>query len=192
MAGTIWGEKIGIRRLRPSDAPALRRMMLDPEVADLLFEEMGGPLPSPFAMAVGILSNLLANRPEWGIVTLQGRFIGEVRLWRVSEANRSAMLTIFIGDHACWGRGYGTEAINLLLLEAFNRMNLHRVELHVFGFNVRAIRSYEKVGFIVEGTRREALARGGRKHDIVIMGILRDEFLSRAVGRPGAPLLRQL
>lgn len=186
MAGVIWGEKAGIRPLAPGDAGALHRFMTDPEVGHLLYEETSGVFPGPALLAVNIWLNSLAPRPEWAIVNEQGRFIGVVRLWRISERNRSAMLTIYIGDKGHWGRGYGSDALRLVLREAFGPMDLHRVELHVFEFNQRAIRSYEKVGFVHEGVRRQALRRGGRYFDILVMGITREEFFARERERAAA------
>lgn len=179
MGSIQWGEKAGIRPPRPGDAVALHRFMTDPEVAHLLYEEKMGPVPGPLAMAAAIWFASLSFRPEWSIVDERGRFIGAIRLWRISERNRSAMLTIFIGERSHWGKGYGSDALRLALREAFGPMDLHRVELHVFEYNHRAIRSYEKVGFIREGVRRQALLRGGRYYDILVMGITREEFAAR-------------
>ncbi|MFZ5816598.1 MAG: GNAT family N-acetyltransferase [Bacillota bacterium] len=179
MGGILWGEKAGIRPLRPGDAGALHRFMVDPEVGHLLYEEKSGPVPGPLALAASLWLSALSGRPEWAIVDERERFIGVVRLWRISERNRSAMLTIFIGDRSYWGRGYGSDALRLALREAFGPMDLHRVELHVFEFNHRAIRSYEKVGFVREGVRRQALLRGSRWYDILVMGITREEFAAR-------------
>ncbi|MEW8977876.1 MAG: GNAT family protein [Symbiobacterium sp.] len=186
MAGVIWGEKAGIRPLRPRDASALHRFMTDPEVGHLLYEEKSGPVPGPLLLAFTLWLNSLAPRPEWAIVDEKERFIGVVRLWRISERNRSAMLTIFIGEPAYWGRGYGSDALRLVLREAFGPMDLHRVELHVFEFNQRAIRSYEKVGFVHEGVRRQALLRNGHYYDILVMGITRPEFFAREQERQSA------
>lgn len=192
LRGTLWGELVGIRYLRPGDAPTLRRMMMDPEVAHLLFEEIAGPPPSALMMGLAIAMGRLAGRPEFAIVERSGRLIGAVRLWRISPRNRSAMLTIFIGDKSRWGKGYGTDALRLVLRHAFGPMELHRVELHVFDFNHRAIRSYEKAGFVQEGTRRQALFRDGRYHDILVMGVLREEFLAREIERRSDAVARVL
>lgn len=192
LRGTIWGELVGIRQLRPADAGALRRMVLDPEVAHLLFEEMGGEPPSTLMLAVLIGLNRLSGRPDFAIVERSGRLIGSVRLWRISPRNRSAMLTVFIGDKTRWGRGYGTDALRVVLRQAFGPMGLHRVELHVFDYNARAIRSYEKAGFVREGARREALSRDGRYHDILVMGVLREEFLAREIERRSGAIGRVL
>jgi len=72
------------------------------------------------------------------------------------------------------------------LREAFGPMDQHRVELHVFDFNKRAIRSYEKAGFVHEGVRRQALRRGRRCYDILVMGITRREFYAREQQRAAA------
>lgn len=183
MQGVTWGDVIGIRPLRPSDAGALRRFVMDPDVAHLLFEEVGGEPPSVLALALVIGFQSLAGQVEFGIVERGGRLVGSVKLWRISEKNRSAMLTIFIGEQKVWNRGYGTDALRLILRHAFGNLGLNRVELNVFDFNVRAIRCYEKVGFVREGVRRDALLRGGHYHDIVVMGVLREEFFARELER---------
>ncbi len=176
--GIIWGDVVGIRPLLPQDAGTVRRFALDTEVADLLFEDAGGPIPSTMTLAAMIAVQWLNGRPDFAIVDRAKAMIGVVRLWRVSDRNKSAMLTIFIGGRGNWGRGFGTDALRVLLRQAFGPMNLHRVELNVFDFNERAIRSYEKVGFVREGSRREALSRRGIFHDIVVMGILKPDFLA--------------
>ena len=72
--------------------------------------------------------------------------------WRI----RSAEFGIMIGDKTYWNRGYGTEAVRLLCQHGFNTLNLNRIFLHVFENNPRAIRAYEKAGFILEGRERQA------------------------------------
>ncbi|MNL60802.1 Acetyltransferase (GNAT) family protein [compost metagenome] len=61
--------------------------------------------------------------------------------------HETGTLRILIGAHDCWGKGYGTEAVRLLVTHGFERLKLREIVLGVFDFNVRAIRSYEKVGF---------------------------------------------
>lgn len=184
--GITWGEVVGIRPLGPLDAAAIRRFVLDPEVAYLLFEEKGGEPPSALLLGTMIFFSRMASRPDYAIVDRKGKLIGSVRLWRVSEANRSAMLTIFIGEKSRWNQGCGTDALRLMLHQAFGPMGLNRVELHVFAFNERAVRSYEKAGFVREGSRRKALLRGKEYHDILVMGCLREEFFAREAERRAA------
>jgi RimJ/RimL family protein N-acetyltransferase len=81
-----------------------------------------------------------------------------------------------IGDKTYWTQGYGTEAVRLLIKHGFNSLNLNRIFLRVFENNPRAIRAYEKAGFVHEGRERQAEFRDGRYIDVLLMSILKDEF----------------
>ena len=106
------------------------------------------------------------------------RIIGMTGLQRIDFKDSNAELVI--GEAEEWGRGLGTEATRLLVGHAFGTMNLHRIWLHVFEDNARAIGTYEKVGFRREGVLRQALFREGRYWDVHVMGILRDELVRQA------------
>jgi RimJ/RimL family protein N-acetyltransferase len=97
--------------------------------------------------------------------------------------NGSALYHITIGEKEYWGHGFGTEATDLMLEHAFTQLGLHRIALSVFSFNERAVRSYQKSGFFVEGRAREAIWRGGRFWDEISMSVLDHEW--RRVHRPG-------
>ncbi|GAA3676297.1 GNAT family protein [Nonomuraea antimicrobica] len=112
-------------------------------------------------------------------ITADGGFVGEVVLNELDTANLSCNLRIVLGPAAV-GRGYGTEAIELVLGHAFRTTPLHRIRLGVFDFNGRARHVYEKVGFIEEGVERDALLWEGKWHDAVLMAILRPEWQARA------------
>jgi RimJ/RimL family protein N-acetyltransferase len=98
------------------------------------------------------------------------------------------MFHITIGERDAWGRGLGTEATQLMLQHAFERLGLHRVGLAVFSYNTRAIRAYEKAGFRVEGRLREAIQRQGEFFDEVQMGILAGEWFAAQYGRVAEPV----
>ena len=104
------------------------------------------------------------------------RLIGSCQLHNISSVHRSAELQIRLGDVAVRGKGHGTEAVQLLLNHAFRDLNLHRVYLHVFAGNEAALRVYEKVGFVKEGVLRRAAHIDGQYVDVVVMGILADEW----------------
>jgi RimJ/RimL family protein N-acetyltransferase len=104
------------------------------------------------------------------------RLLGMLDLDIPEWSHRDAWVAIALGDRADWGKGYGSDALRVLLRFAFSELNLHRVSLNVFGYNPRALRSYLKVGFVVEGTQRERLRRDGRRWDMVFMGVLREEW----------------
>ena len=104
--------------------------------------------------------------------------IGVMSLINIDTKNRNAQCIIDIGEKEYWGKGYGTEALKTLLEYAFLELNLHRVSLRVFSLNEKAIRIYDKLGFVKEGVMRESLYRNGKWHDIIIMGVLKREYLT--------------
>jgi RimJ/RimL family protein N-acetyltransferase len=103
--------------------------------------------------------------------------IGFVGLGGISWNHGEAWVGIGLGERAYWGKGYGTDAMRVILRYAFTELNLHRVSLGVFEYNPRAIRSYEKVGFVSEGRSRKQVGREGKRWDEVHMGIRRDEWI---------------
>jgi len=109
----------------------------------------------------------------------EDRLIGftdvDIKPW----SQRNGWIAIGIGPREYWGQGYGTDAMRVLQRFAFTELNLDRLTLNVFAYNERAQRSYLKAGFQVEGRQRERLRRGGRRYDMVFMGLLRDEWQSR-------------
>ncbi len=112
-----------------------------------------------------LIRALADNRPI-GMCDLNDISIGDLNCW----------VGIGIGERAFWGQGYGTDAMRVILRYAFNVLNLHRVTLDVFDYNQRALRSYEKCGFKVEGRERQWLKRDGKYHDLIFMGILQEEW----------------
>jgi RimJ/RimL family protein N-acetyltransferase len=104
------------------------------------------------------------------------RPIGTAGLMAINHAHRTAELGIGIGEHDCWGEGYGTEATRLVIDYAFTVLGLHNVMLRVFSYNERAIRAYQKVGFREIGRRRQAQRIGNRVYDVVLMDILASDF----------------
>jgi RimJ/RimL family protein N-acetyltransferase len=122
-----------------------------------------------------------SSRLEFHVRTLdKDRLIGFVALHSIEWNNGSAKLAIGIGEPNYRGKGYGTDALRLLLRYAFDELNLYRVGLEVISNNVRAIRTYEQLGFQQEGAMRGGVLRDGHRHDILLMGILRDEWMAHA------------
>ena len=105
------------------------------------------------------------------------KLIGELALDVVNWSGGDAFVGLGIGETEYWGRGYGTDVMNVLLRFAFTEVNLRRVTLSVFEYNPRAIRSYEKTGFRHEGRLRAMLNKEGKRWDILYMGILREEWM---------------
>lgn len=104
------------------------------------------------------------------------RLIGFTALFGMEQAHGESLFAIGIGDPEFRGRGYGSDALRILQRYVFRELNLRRLCLIVFGYNERAIRAYEKAGFVREGCIRQAARRDGKRWDWYIMGILRSEW----------------
>ena len=112
------------------------------------------------------------------------RPIGNGGLKDIDHAHGTATFGILIGEKDCWGKGYGTEATQLVLDHAFTVLGLHNVLLTVFSFNERGIRAYLRAGFKEIGRRRGARRLAGRIYDVLYMDCIATEFVS--------PVLRQI
>ena len=180
----IEGNHVILRRHVADNVAAFRRWYGDPEVARLAryqdtpmredevnrFFQVRALGPDSLTMAIHERSN--------------DRLIGTCAFSQLDGENGSAMYHITIGEKDTWGRGYGTEATQLMLDHAFGTLGLHRIALSVFEFNERAIRAYATCGFLTEGRAREAVWRDGRWWDELSMSVLAPEW--RARRRPGA------
>lgn len=102
--------------------------------------------------------------------------IGNIGVEGIEWAHRTGWISIGIGDRTRWGKGYGYEAMQLVLGYAFRELNLHRVQLTVFDYNERAIALYEKMGFRREGVWREWGQRDGKRFDVYLYGLLSSEW----------------
>lgn len=119
----------------------------------------------------------IGREHNYGIVDLQGgNLIGSCGLMDVDHLHGSAEIGIVIGDKAYWNRGYGREALGLLLDYGFRYLNLHNVMLRVYDYNERGIACYERVGFKLIGRRRGALRRDLKARDVILMDILPEDF----------------
>jgi len=125
------------------------------------------------------LSNL-SKEHNYSIIDLEKEeLIGNCGFLDIDHVNQSAETGIFIGNKDYWNKGYGTEALSLLVDYGFKALNLHNIMLRVYEFNIGGIMCYEKIGFKHIGKRRDALHRNLAKHDIIYMDILPDDFYEK-------------
>ena len=110
--------------------------------------------------------------------------LGDIDLYIYNWTGRDAFVGLGIGEREFWGKGYGTDVMKVILRYAFTEVNLNRVTLNVFEYNLRAIRSYEKAGFRHEGRIRQVLNKEGRRWDMPFMGILREEWMEQNESKP--------
>jgi UDP-4-amino-4,6-dideoxy-N-acetyl-beta-L-altrosamine N-acetyltransferase len=104
------------------------------------------------------------------------KIIGNCAIHDIDSKNRSCSCGITIGEKEYHGKGYGTEAMESLVEYGFNTLNMNRIELTVFEFNNRAYKTYQKVGFVEEGRKRQARYHNGKYYDEIIMAILREDW----------------
>ncbi len=164
-----------------ADAAAFARWDLDSEYLRQL-----GSLPHFPNRAKKIQEDIAKDQNEdqnlvlFSVRTLgTDQLIGFVALDGISWPQGDAFVAIGIGDPAYRGNGYGTDAMRVMLRYAFMELNLYRVQLNVFSYNERAIKSYLKAGFVIEGQQRGMMLRNGQRWDFVYMSVLRDEWLKR-------------
>jgi len=172
------GERLFLSPMNPDDAGQYTKWLNDPAVAVNL-----GMYPKMLSLpAEKKYLEGLADRAshDFAIVLRNedgGRLIGNISLVDMgSNIDRTATLGLFIGDEENRGRGYGAEAIRLILGYGFSTLNLHNIQLHLNSDNARALACYKKVGFKEFGRRRESKFHSGRYVDQIYMDILDSEF----------------
>jgi RimJ/RimL family protein N-acetyltransferase len=181
------GSGIVLRRHVPANLAAFRRWYADPEIARLARYQEAPMRPEEIdrfftARVVGNEALAMAIHEA-----STDRLLGTCAFSQLDAENGSALYHITIGEKDAWGRGYGTEATRLMVDHAFGTLGLHRIALFVFEFNERALRSYERCGFVVEGRSRESIWRDGRWWDELAMSVLESDWRRLRDGvSPGA------
>lgn len=174
------GERVYLRASERSDIPTFVRWFNDSETLSYL--SMRAPMSEAGEEAWFTEMTAHEGKDAYHFVMCRledDKPIGTIGLFRVDSVNGNAGIGIGIGEKQLWGRGYGTDAMNALLDFGFGQLRLERMWLEVYDFNVRARRSYEKSGFVLEGTERRAIYKRGQFHDVHLMSILRDEWTAQ-------------
>lgn len=174
----IYGERIRFRAAEREDLPTFVSWINDPEV------RAGLSLYTPISQAAEEkwFENMIKQHPAQQVMVVEAKqgkewiVIGNCGLIEVNWRLSSAEVGIMIGARNEWNKGYGTEAMRLLLRHGFETLNLNRVFLRVYEDNLGAIRAYEKAGFVHEGRLREAQFSDGKYKDVLLMSVLRSEW----------------
>jgi RimJ/RimL family protein N-acetyltransferase len=177
MKTDLWtGQNVRLALIDPeTDAPLFAQWRKDSEFSRLLDTSPVGQFPAQVDKEWVEKENL--ENYVFLIRTLEDdRAIGFIELDGIGWQVGNGWIGIGIGEREQWGKGYGTDAFRILIRFAFRELNLRRLTLTVFEYNPRAIRSYEKLGFQVEGCDREWLRRDGRRWDMIHMGLLRRDW----------------
>ncbi len=171
---TLIGARVLLRPLAISDLPAYMALLQDKESMRLTGTHGQFSQESAARWITSIAER--DDRVDLAIsVGESDSFVGEVVINDIDSINRSANIRIGLLSSAT-DKGYGSEALGLMINYAFEQLKLHRLELAVFAFNTRAIHVYEKLGFRQEGRRRDVLFWDGAYHDSIDMSILEHEY----------------
>ncbi|MBO8139736.1 MAG: GNAT family N-acetyltransferase [Thermosipho sp. (in: Bacteria)] len=169
------GEKVLLRPIEVEDAKRFVELINDEEVRQYL--------ALVFPINKYMEENWLKNDANnFNTVTLgievkdKNLLVGSTGLNNIDWINRQAEFGIGIFDKNYWNKGLGTEATKLVLKYAFEYLNLNRVYLKTYEYNKRAIRVYEKCGFLLEGKERQAKYLKGKYWDLVRMSILAEDY----------------
>lgn len=174
---TLRGERVSLRQLREEDADALFHVFSDPEVT----RYWSSPPMTDRIEARALLAEIDTLREEgtllqWGIVEAGGgSVVGTATLADINREHRRAELG-FALRRGLWGRGLASEAVSLLLDQAFGAMGLHRIEADTDPGNQSAMRLLERLGFRREGYLPQRWFVGGQWHDTVLFGLLKPDW----------------
>ncbi len=169
------GKLVYLRPIEKDDMLLIRCWANDPEIRGLT----GEVFPTSRDGADQFMERVKTdqNRVWFSVVQKETEHvIGEAGLLRIFYPWRTADLSIILGDKFAWGKGYGRETMLLLLDYAFGALALHRISIGVVGFNERALRFYEKIGFQREGIQRDGYFHNHQFSDFVMMSILEGEY----------------
>ncbi len=181
---TLTTERLTLRQLRPDDAHAVAMRAGDRRVAKYL---IAVPSPYPVALASRWIAGPLAwwhqGRGVTHAITLRehpNELLGSVSLRRFVR-DRRAELGYWLGADS-WGYGYATEAAGALIDFGFAELGLSRIYAHVLEGNEASCRVLDKLGMINEGIRRQHVRKNRKLLDVVLFGMLRDEWEERRHG----------
>ncbi|MFC4597849.1 GNAT family N-acetyltransferase [Cohnella hongkongensis] len=181
----LLGTSIMLREYRREDLPWIRQWVNDPDIVVHLSDIF--LYPHAEQSTESYVESMLEGRSDskgFVIADLATEaYIGQISLDAIDWKNRVGKIGIVIGSQEHMGRGFGTEAMKLLVDFAFREMNLNRLELEVYDFNERAIRSYLSCGFVQEGRLRERQYKKGRYWDVIQMGLLKSDW-KKGTDRP--------
>jgi RimJ/RimL family protein N-acetyltransferase len=170
------GRKVYLREYRKEDIVLAHEYINDYEVKRMLVP--GIPFPLRLEEEEKWYDSQSSSKDTYSFAIAKiedNEYIGGCGINEVDWKNSVVTVGIFIAKKF-WNEGYGTDAMRILLRFVFEQMNINKAKLNVYSFNRRAIRSYQKCGFRIEGTLRQEIFRDGSFHDEIIMGILKDEF----------------
>lgn len=164
----IIGKKAVIRKLEPKDLAQSLAWLKDPQVNKFLSQDFSGfDLKQENQWYQFIQSS--HNDMAFAIDTQTGKYIGNCALHKINWIKKIAEFGIVIGDKQYWNQGYGTDAVKLVLQYATHDLGLRKIELNVYNYNGRAIKTYLKCGFKHKEVLKKDHYYNGRYWDTYVM-----------------------
>ena len=177
----IYGERVRLRATERNDIKKFYVWVNDPDVTRYLSLYL--PMSTVDEENWFDAMTKLDQREKTLVIEVRDgdgwKVIGNCGVFGIDPVNRLGELGIMLGEKGEWNKGYGTEVMLLLVRHCFDMLNFNRVYLRVYAENLRAKRSYEKAGFVEEGRLRESVYKHGKYDDVIVMSILRSEWIAR-------------
>ncbi|MCK4820653.1 GNAT family N-acetyltransferase [bacterium] len=165
------GERIYLREVRPGDVnDAYYRWMNDPEVTQYLESRFS---PNSMESLLEYVRNFQGNQDNifLAIVLKENhKHIGNIKMGPINRFHRLADVGIMIGEKDCWGKGYASEAISLIVEHAFKNLNLHKLTAGCYEQNQGSLEAFQKAGFEIEGVRKKHCFFNGEYVDAILLG----------------------
>jgi RimJ/RimL family protein N-acetyltransferase len=167
---------INLSEIKKEDMEYIYKWFSDPEF--LKYYDYYPPLPLKKAKVDKMFNYYKESGKSKVFAVKKGSsIIGIAGFDDIIKENRVATLFIGLGNKNERGKGYGRETMYLLLEYGFNNLNFHRIQLNVLQFNEGAIALYEKCGFKKEGVFREFVLRDGKRFNLLLYGLLKNEWI---------------
>lgn len=172
------GKKVRLREYRKGDIPLKLAYLNDPEIITNLTPDVPYPMTLHEEEKWFESITSVSDTYKFAIETLaDNKFIGGCNITGVDWKNSVATVGIFIGGSENRGKGYGSDAMKVLMDFIFMQMNINKIRLTVYSHNQSAIKCYKKCGFKVEGLLRQEVYRDGKYYDKISMGLLKADYL---------------
>lgn len=171
-----YGDKVCLRAYKEEDIKIATALVNDKELKKFLVTNI--PFPTSLWEEESWVKSQNENKNgeyNFAIEDVKtGKYIGGCGIQNVNWLARIATVGIMIGDKDFWGKGYGTDAMKVLIKFIFDDMNIRKIKLNTFSFNSRAIKCYEKCGFKVEGVLKDEIFKDGKYYDEIAMAIFKN------------------
>ena len=175
------GKHVMLREYRQDDFAHIRKWVNDRATTEYLSAIFW--FPQTETDTSEFLNRVMRGSPNGAFFVIADvkdqAYIGQMDIFEINWKIRLGKLGTVIGNEDMRGRGYGAEALWLLIDYAFGVLGLERLELDVYAENKRAIRCYEKAGFVHEGTRRHAAMVNGNYADVRMMSVIKEDWQKR-------------